>query len=112
MAKFKVGQRVRVVDVLSNWPEDHARLVGREGVIVRVGVDWEWIVHLPGVPHIRRRGGPRLESENYGFDSGHLAPLEDPKVEQFIESIKRLKPYEEPKVPERHVALVQGKSPT
>ena len=29
-----------------------------------------------------------------------LAPLTDPKADEFIDSIKKLKPYEEPKVRE------------
>jgi hypothetical protein len=34
-----------------------------------------------------------------------LAPLTDPKADEFIESIKTLKPYEEPKVPAKVVSF-------
>jgi hypothetical protein len=37
--------------------------------------------------------------ETVGFKFDALAPLTDPKADAFVESIKRLKPYEEPTAP-------------
>lgn len=84
MATFKVGQRVRVVAPISD-------VCGAEGVIVRAwptpaagryddrraGASWN--VHIHGNPCGQLR-----------FFDDELAPLTDPKADQFIESLKKL----------------------
>lgn len=89
MATFRVGQRVKYVSgILPRHP------IGSEGTVVAVpaielqsgdgGVSVKFDSdHAPGYSHVR---------------SSSVVPLTDPKADAFIESLKKLKPYEEPKV--------------
>ncbi len=86
MATFKVGDKVRVVrSDFARW----SYLVGMEGVVVRPGSYWDWIVSIPGAP--------RLETlsdlgDAFGFYSHELAPLTDPGADAYIERVKSWKP--------------------
>lgn len=82
MANFKVGQRVRVVKTHMHsipW------LIGKEGTILRATTEhggWgpaEWAVRVDGTPW-----------DYMLFLSCHLAPLTDPKADEFIEKLKKL----------------------
>lgn len=92
---YKVGQRVRVVHAIET------KLIGLEGVIVRFDdlppkPESCWIVRLP----VSFSAPGRLADDEWCFRPCDIAPLTDPKAEAFLESIKRLKPYEEPLVRE------------
>jgi len=88
MATFKVGQRVKAVRAL--------------GIANVVGINAEGVINEPLDQYTISPG------LRYGvlWDNGEesysrpesLVPLADPEAEQFIESIKKLKPYEEPTV--------------
>lgn len=88
---FKVGQRVRKVAV-STWGE---RLVpiGATGTIVGIDPDhdYDWRVEYDGYKPLR----PWRTFYAYSW---MLAPLTDPGADAFIERIKKLKPYDEPRV--------------
>lgn len=93
MATFKVGDRVRVIALRPVTFRTRVR-VGMQGRIVQAGPveTWgghmaEWAVDLDDV-----------WQELFGLDSWELAPLTDPKADEFIERIKKLKPYDEPTV--------------
>jgi len=90
MAIFKVGDKARIVNA---YPA-HAKWNGAEVTIIGLpGCDPDW----PGQYQI---DGPMVRGPwNHWFAGPEqLAPLTDPKADEFIENIKRLKPYEEPKV--------------
>jgi hypothetical protein len=91
MAMFKVGQRVKVVGhVLEPGNMDFRGLCGTVlGHESDYNLGLTVVVELDGK---RSFGG-------YCFAPEELAPLTDPKADEFIESIKKLKPlHEEPKV--------------
>jgi hypothetical protein len=106
MATFKVGQRVRKVAYRQLLHEPHAVVVpiGAEGVIRGFydGFGGLWLVEYPGYSpsrhHIECGFGPYFYNE-----AQQLTPLTDPHADAFIEGIKKLKPYEEPKVVKERV---------
>jgi hypothetical protein len=90
MAKFKVGQRVRVIGHFggSRIPREK-RWIGHEGTIIArpwhgILSGWNWYLDLNGF--------------RYYFHDAELAPLTDPKADAFLESIRKLKPLYEPQV--------------
>lgn len=95
MATFSMGQRVRMLPTIDNDWGDEGTVTGFyygpwdaprfEGYCVMVKADHH------------RSGDPRWDND-WCCHPRDLAPLTDPKAERFIESIKKLKPYEEPKV--------------
>jgi hypothetical protein len=88
MATFRIGDRVRVVAAHPPLPQDAAQLIGKEGEVMQHPYPsctrWPVAVRIGGTMAL--------------FTPGELAPLTDPKADAFVESIKKLKPYEEPKV--------------
>lgn len=101
MATFKVGQRVRITDISNRdlCPNFAADVIGRHGVIEeeRPSGDYfnRWVVRYYGPP---ARDANEFGPNRAAFRSCDLAPLTDPKADEFIESLKKLKPYEEPVV--------------
>lgn len=99
MATFKIQQRVRLVSHVCNdgcWSKD-APPIGAEGCIVRVGhvlnsYRFEWVVDFPLHPTNPAGHDEALRPSEYLMDSSMLAPLTDPKADEFIERIKKLKP--------------------
>ncbi len=87
MSAFKVGQRVRVVGQDEGSVTWWGCVRGREATIV-------------AIPFENRDCGIEIEGDTrtWRADFHRLAPLTDPKADAFIESIKKLKPYEEPVV--------------
>lgn len=91
MANFKVGQRVRIVnDIVFGFravPPNY--YLGKEAVIIAPGgykqSDWRLLVagETPYLADVFAR-------------NEELVPLTDPKADEFVERIKKLKPYEEP----------------
>lgn len=95
---FKIGQRVRFVGGPTKAGRrfyDEAKAVGLEGVITRAGNIFDWVVRYDSLYY---PGGTLLPNEGFA-DSCQLAPLTDPKADEFMERIKNLKPYEEPVAP-------------
>ena len=89
MAAFRIGQRVRIV---SATPPEGNKYIGMQGVIV--GPYWggrDWVVEFGRFMH----QPTNLPPSQGCFFTHDLAPLTDPKADQFIENIKRLKPYED-----------------
>lgn len=84
MATFKVGQRVRKVAM--NQRDDWMQVVpiGMEGVITAIGDPLgdgrEYTVNY----------GSRFDGDGHAAMGWQLAPLTDPGVEAFLESLKRL----------------------
>ena len=103
MANFKVGQRVRVIANHGDKVGD--MIVGHEGMLVRRKSEWwcgdrcfpVWIVSVPTAPFSDPLSN--LRPDEWACMDEELAPLTDPKADAFLESIRKLKPYEEPKVP-------------
>jgi hypothetical protein len=93
MAQFRVNQRVRIVRA------DHfKRFIGLAATIVRpspisdqFGLGEVWWLDVDG-------HGEATGEACHTFQAYKLAPLEDPKADEFIERIKKLKPYDEPLV--------------
>lgn len=93
MATFKVGQRVKYVSARCRegrlWCA--RKLVGLTGTIVRSNGDdpeeWEWVVELDRPMHVAYQQIP--DNQMYA-DSCMLAPLTDPKAEEFIASLEKL----------------------
>jgi hypothetical protein len=89
MATFKVGDRVRVVNISDPGKSPSPRdmlLLGREGVIVGLGP-----VETGLFSRWRRAYEVKLDGDaiaEYGFDAHHLAPLTDPKADAFVESLR------------------------
>lgn len=107
MAKFKVGDRVRVIAACSVRSYD---LIGREGTVDSLGAD-----SLGG--NVKNGYGVTLDcppddmpfNDGWVFAGEHLAPLTPPAVDEWarskVEQIKKWKP--EPVIPtirikERH----------
>jgi hypothetical protein len=95
MATFKAGQRVRVVAI--HIPGIDAHLVrpavGMVGTVMSI---WERRVNVL----VTLDSGP-LNAEGkpiWFFASSELAPLTDPKADEFIEGLKKLT-YVEPEAP-------------
>lgn len=88
MANFKVGDRVRIVAVDSDKYPASAAFLGVEGTIKADGTHpiFRWEVHLDK-PVCGPSGRPEHRG---GLNSCHLAPLTDPKAEQFVGGLKRL----------------------
>lgn len=89
MATFKVGDRVKVV---SGGDGQERQALGTCGTVIG----------LPG-PAGLYEVRMDIGLTNRGFDwlwwPHELAPLTDPKADEFIESLKKLKPlHEEPRV--------------
>jgi hypothetical protein len=109
MANFKIGQRVRIIGTRF---AENAHYLGRESVIT----------NLPGCSayHPAAYEVELIDDECYAktgllfgslFLPQFLVPLADPKADAFIESIKNLKPYEEPvREPERERTFVRVKT--
>jgi hypothetical protein len=87
MAKFRVGQRVKRVGHPDTVP------LGAEGVIIAL----DTVAGFGETVYHRVQWGAPVH-DWYHTQAKCLAPLTDPKAEQFIESLKNLKPYEEPLV--------------
>ena len=93
MANYKPGQRVRIVQALppvtSVYIGPHApETVGHEGTLIeryQGPGPWHWNMHVDGF-------GWRVLS----VQECEIAPLTDPKADEFIERIKNLKPLDEP----------------
>lgn len=95
MSAFKVGQRVRIVH--SFTPE----IAGRAAIVLsRLGpaicdvTGTRYLGHDLDVDGI----GPVLRGHPISCEPSQLAPLTDPKADEFIAAIKKLKPYSEPLV--------------
>jgi hypothetical protein len=104
MAAFKVGQRVRIV---RSDNQLHMGAVGHEATIREVAPEpYHWLIEIHGYPRSQGWDGTGF----YGASSEHLAPIADPGADAFMERIRKLKPYDEPKV--ERAALVTGLSRT
>jgi len=96
MATYKPGQRVRIIACYPVGPDapnigpDAPEVVGCEGTIVGPYIGprgpWDYEMFVDGY-------GRRLLC----VQANEIVPL-DPPAQAFVESIKKLKPYEEPKV--------------
>ena len=84
MATFKVGQRVRIV---AQSPNSTGSYVGEEGTIVGAyDGQRDWIVEFGKWMH-----EPTDIAETQGvFFNFELAPLTDPKADEFIARLKKL----------------------
>lgn len=97
MSTYKVGQRVRIV-------YEDSDCCGQTGVIWAIDTTTPWHpddskTNPPGyLIDIDGWGRYAEDGDLLAFEAHELAPLTDPAADAFIESIKRLKPYEEPKV--------------
>lgn len=84
MAKFKVGDRARIIDgpdmMQRHW-------IGCEVTILRLP---GWSDYKPGHYEISRPATEMGEWRAYGAPAHHLAPLTDPGADAFMERIKRL----------------------
>jgi hypothetical protein len=82
MATFKVGQRVKLI--VKRWGDC---VWGDEGTVCGPDIHYQYTVQFDRVP------GNRHFCNDY-----HLAPLTDPDeaAQRFLQSLKNLKPYEEP----------------
>ena len=96
MATFKVGQRVKI----ANPEAGYECLRGLVGVVdghpdsPSARHRWTWAVDFG-----REISYPDGTVSRFcKFNEYELAPLTDPKADAFIESLKNLKPYEEPTV--------------
>ena len=92
MATFKVGQRVRLI---SQDPSSIARwgnYIGQEAIVVATS-------H----PHFSWALGIQFLSEQqlWAAMPRHLAPLTDPKADEFIEGLKKLAREPAPLVPQK-----------
>jgi hypothetical protein len=94
MATFKVGQRVkRVVDPMTDPVLLRTDVpLGSTGVVNGLDRDGDCFVMWD------HAGQQRL------VFASTIAPLTDSKADAFIESLKRLKPYEEPVAPRKVIA--------
>lgn len=85
MAKFYVGQRVRVVRC-----ESHPQIAGCEATIVRRGdcSPLHWALDVAGIG----RYGPSITFGRCHLSAydHELAPLTDPKADEFVERIKKI----------------------
>jgi hypothetical protein len=89
MATFKVGQRVRVIGSEFVWQAGH-RAIGHEGVITSdVNDHWDpayaWAVNVPTCPVPVGSLPPTL----FYFRDQDIAPLTDPRAEEFIGDMNR-----------------------
>jgi hypothetical protein len=88
MAKFRVGQKVRLIAYKAGDLREVP--LRAEGVIVKRGT--------------LTATGPCDFSVDFaafgkrGCNACQLAPLTDPKADAFLESMRKMKPYEEPTV--------------
>ena len=86
MATFRVGDKVRKIappiDGVNHVP------MGAEGVITGPGLPMS-----TGVTYYEASFGPRLTGMNMA--EFQLAPLTDPKADEFIERVKKWKPEPE-----------------
>lgn len=83
MATFKVGDKARIVNVEGTC---HAYLLG---LVVRIRA-------LPMYGTAYEIDPPPGERPSFWYSEPcYLAPLTDPKADEFIESIRKLKPLEE-----------------
>lgn len=92
MTTFRVGQRVRIVN-----HRDRPKFLNKEATVAAIpGVNAAFPDHyglyVDGIPPVDCHMGMWWASSEY------LAPLTDPAADAFLESIKKLKPYEEPLV--------------
>jgi len=83
MAQFRVGQRVKVVYVTQTMATC-AFLVGKVGTVATGDLlGFEYVVKVDGHTSNFRDGNCR-------FYTADLAPLTDPKAEEFIEGLRKL----------------------
>lgn len=92
MATLKVGQRVRFARAVKPAGDS---LPGREGVIAGLGAKFPERSDTPWDCYVNFGPG-EYRAVNCMFSE--LEPLLDPKADEFIERLKKLKPYDEPKV--------------
>lgn len=71
MKRLGIGVGVRVV-----YCKSHPEVIGQEGVIIRVGNSWDWIVRLE-VTRPALNGLAPLPDFEWGFKSAWLIPIED-----------------------------------
>lgn len=131
MATFSIGQRVRIIG-----PADgSSSLVGREATIYDIhrppgfverlfgerGPRWSdealaHSVHPKETAYLLNVDGHGRYASMFwpfgviGFPAYWLAPLDDPKADAFVEAIKKLKPYEEPKVERERAGALQSRN--
>jgi hypothetical protein len=94
MATFKVGQRVRVIAHYGDEPAPKGGWIGREGIVIArrwrgIFSGWRWYLNLGGF--------------EWYFHDAELAPLTDPKADEFIEAVKKWKPEPEIVAPKQPV---------
>jgi len=103
MATFKVGQRVRVIRT-----KLHPETLWREATVIgalRIGLSSDgsnymgYPIDIDGFGTVNRLGGKIIAEPTW------IAPLTDPAADAFLESIRKMKPYDEPKV-EKLVAKI------
>jgi hypothetical protein len=83
MATFKVGQRVKVVSVMSSWRDRYGYLIGKVGTVTALGVNvWHCCALIDGCPS----HDPKL---GWGFMRGELTPLTDPKAVELIAAFNK-----------------------
>ena len=85
MATFRVGQRVKKVQMYGAYSPRETVPLGTQGIIVGAPgmAFWDYDVKYDGLPPERTYG-------SYGADEHMLAPLVDPAADAFMERIKRL----------------------
>lgn len=87
---FKVGQRVKRIANPRLLNADNTTMpVGMTGVVVARA---DHTGHIPVLPD-------GFLGRPWGCEPETLAPLTDPKAEAFLESIRKMKPYSEPRAP-------------
>ncbi len=92
MANFKVGQRVRISPDMKYCIPKCRPLVGAETVITS-----ERFEEFGEVGY--RTAATDTIPNCIGVQEQYLIPLSDPKADEFIERIRKMKPYDEPVAP-------------
>ncbi len=91
MAQFRVGQRVKFINVpTNNGLMGGGAPIGGEGTVSRLaekGSCWDWVCHFPNCP---APANGNLGADEYYADSCQLAPLTDPGSDAFMERIRKL----------------------
>lgn len=80
MAQFRIGQKVKVIAAEGIFAAEY---IGQEAVIV----DRDVTTTFPWVVILSRAVGGTTEAI---FHDRHLAPLTDPKAEEFLARLKKL----------------------
>lgn len=85
MAKFYVGQRVRIVETCPIWRQEYKVLLGVETVITAGPIT------AHGKTGYRTAASDQFLNRGLiGVEQEYLAPLTDPSADRFIESINKL----------------------